>query len=93
VEGFDGVSWLILDLNASFDGDVKALGLSAGGGSRFVEEAVFGAGSLDENLGMPVPAPLVGLMGILESCMSMFVGSTVSLSSCIPAELQGGVWL
>lgn len=68
VAGFEGVSWLILDLKASLDGDLRALAFSAGGG-RFVEAAVLGAGSLDENLGMPVPAALVGLMGILESCM------------------------
>jgi len=73
--GLDGVSWLTLDLNASFDGDLRALGLSAGGG-KVVEAADLGAGNFEENLGIPVPPPLVGLIGILESCMLMVVCST-----------------
>jgi len=71
----DGVSRLTLALNAGFDGDLRPLGRSAGGG-KVVEVAVLGAGSLDENRGIPVPAPLVGLIGILESCMFMVVCST-----------------
>ena len=78
VTGLDGVSATLLLRGSDFLGDLYDVvdAVLVGGGMFVVVTVdgiadVRGAGSLDILVGIPVPAPLTGLTGILESSMAL----------------------